>query len=88
MYDPTVQLGKVATIACWVVAGGLLATAWIVGMFGDWEVAVMLGFTSTIFLAAATVLSVRGYASRIINLMRACDRGEVRAPEPELRSVP
>lgn len=89
MYDPAVQLVKVATIAGWVGAVAVLFTAWLVGLFGDWRVAVLLGFTHTGFLAAAVTLSVRGYAARILDLVRACQLRREVSPDDgaELRPV-
>jgi hypothetical protein len=88
VYDPTVHIGKIATIACWAGAFVVLFAAWMVGMFGDWEVAVMLGFTSTALLAGGVVLSARGYTARVMKLMRACERrGTSAAEDAELHSI-
>lgn len=90
MYDPTVHLGKIATIGCWVGAIGILTTAWVVGLAGDWRVGVLLGFTATVLLAAGVALSARGYAVRIVSLVRACScehRGAA-VEDRDLRSIP
>lgn len=73
MRDPIVSATTVAACLLWTAAVVLLCFAWLLMGFepGRWRWAFMFAATSCVLAAAATTTTIRSYALRSYDLIRA-----------------
>lgn len=90
MYERSIDLFELLTVVLWVLAGALLAAAWVswvLGM-GD-QLSALFGFTACATSAVAATCNIRCFAARLARLVRLA--GQLPAPERRcglgLRSV-
>lgn len=75
MIETTVSVARVAAVVAWCVVALLMVAAWIVGMFGPWDVAALLAFTAGALAPFAALMHVRCYFAKVSALIRvAADR--------------
>lgn len=89
MNDAEVSMGKVVTVALWIVTLLLLTASWIImAADGDWHVAALLGLTSTVAAAAAAISQCRWYLLRLSGLIQLAARGQLEHDAGRLRPLP
>lgn len=84
MHDSQVSASKVITAALWTWVALVMATAWIVWIFGPHELAVMFGFMACVSSAVAATSQIRCYSLRLCGFLRAIHGldGEPTGPRP------
>lgn len=73
----------------WIFTGGALLASWIVMATDHPHTAIMLGFTTIILAALASVGTVRSYVMRVCSLIRATygAQGGTTSPAGDLHPI-
>lgn len=70
MHDTAIPASRLITIALWTASVVVLVISWVVWLRGNQSLAVMIGTTAIIIVAAAAVSQIRCYQLRICRLVR------------------
>lgn len=79
MIETTVSVARLSAIVAWCVVSSLMTAAWVVGLFGPWNVSALLALTAGALAPFAALIHVRCYFAKMSALIHvAPDREPIR----------